>query len=306
MLESRGVRVVVEPWLFGQPEPEPGVDLTDCDIVLTLGMRDPLRILQQAPNVKWIHSMSVGVDAILNAEVRSNDIVITNAKGCTAIPISEHALALMLALARGVPAMVRQQRAKVWGEIAVRELSEATVGIVGYGHIGHEIAQRCKSFGMRVIGCRKHPDKGSARHEAADAVIGMDRLDELLAQSDYVILSLPSTEETCRLMNREKFGKMKDGSFLVNIGRGNVIVEEDLVNSLRDGPLSGAALDVFEEEPLPPSHPLWGCDNVIVSPHIAYDSPKNMERCMDLFLHNVACYMEGKPLRNVVDKQLGY
>lgn len=250
--------------------------------------------------------MSVGVDAFLSPDIRGSDITITNAKGCTAIPIAEHALALMLALARGVPAMARQQRDKLWGGVAARELHEATVGIVGYGHIGQEIALRCKSFGMRVVGCRKHPGKISEHDAVADAVLGMDRLDELLAQSDYVILSLPSTEETYRLMNRETFGKMKIGSFLINIGRGNAVDEEELVRSLRCGPLAGAALDVFEEEPLPSAHSLWECDNVIISPHMAYDSPKNAARCMDLFLHNLACYREGKPLRNVVDKQLGY
>lgn len=299
-------QAIVEPWGYGKAEPEPSTDLSDCDVLITLGLQDTLGILKKAPNVKWIHSMSVGVDTLLNDDIRNSDIVVTNSKGCTSIPIAEHALAMMMALSRGVPEMVRNQTERKWGGVTVTELSKATVGIIGYGEIGFELAKRCKALDMRVVGCRRHPGKTKMVPEPADMIVGLEQVDEVISQSDFLVLCLPSTEETYHFMNKERLHKMKKGSVLVNVGRGNTIVEEALAESLENGQLAGAALDVFEVEPLPPSHVLWGLKNVIVSPHIAYFSSRNMERSMDLFLQNLELYKEGKPLLNVVDKKLGY
>ncbi|WP_257984248.1 D-2-hydroxyacid dehydrogenase [Neobacillus cucumis] len=299
--------IVVEPWKFDEPEPEVTVDLSDCEVVLTLGMRDNLNILKNAKNVKWVHSISAGLDAMLTDDVKNSDVIITNAKGCTSVPIAEHTIALISAFAREVPTMVRKQRTQEWCKmLPVRTLAGSTVGIIGYGEIGYEIAKRCKGLEMKVIGCRRNPDKKNKEHEPADEVVGMDRVDEVLSKSDYVVVALPSTEETIHYMNKDRFEKMKKDSYLINVGRGNTMVEEDLVECLKSGKIAGAGLDVFEVEPLPKDHPFWYMDHVIVSPHNAYNSDNHSERVMNLILENLKRFYEGKQLLNIVDKNLGY
>ncbi|WP_237389643.1 D-2-hydroxyacid dehydrogenase [Bacillus sp. USDA818B3_A] len=299
--------IVVEPWKFDEPEPEVTVDLSDCEVVLTLGMRDNLNILKKAKNVKWVHSVSAGLDAMLTEEVKNSDVIITNAKGCTSVPIAEHTIALISAFARAVPAMVRNQRTQDWCKVLpVRTLAGSTVGIIGYGEIGYEIAKRCKGLDMKVIGCRRNPAKKNKEYEPADLVVGMDQVDDVLSKSDYVVIALPSTDETIHFMNKERFEKMKKDSYLINVGRGNTIAEEDLVEYLQSGIIAGAGLDVFEVEPLPKDHPFWFMDNVIVSPHNAYNSANHSERVMELILENLKRFYAGKPLLNVVNKELGY
>ncbi|RYL92556.1 D-2-hydroxyacid dehydrogenase [Sporolactobacillus sp. THM7-4] len=297
-------QVVVDPWFYGKPEPVPSPDLSECNVILTAGFRDTLDILKKAPNIQWVQSTSVGVDKMLRDEIINSDLVITNTRGCTSVPIAEHTFALISALAKRLPSMIRNQVSCRWDEIPVGDLSGAVVGIIGYGDIGYEIAIRCRAFGMRVIGCRKNPDK-SPKNDPAE-VVGMDQLDSVLAKSDFVVLSLPSTSETFHLFNREKLAMMKPGSFLVNVGRGNTVVENDLIECLGNGQLAGAALDVFEAEPLPQDHPLWTFENVIVSPHRAYYSSSTLQRYMDLFMENLRLFSKGKPLLNVVNKKQGY
>ncbi|MGG3622418.1 D-2-hydroxyacid dehydrogenase [Bacillus gobiensis] len=297
--------VIIEPWKLGEPEPESTMDVSDCEVLFTLGLHDNLNILKKAPNVKWVHSVSVGLDAMLHEEILSNDVIITNSKGCTSVPIAEHTIALITSFARGIPMMIKNQMNKEWASLPLTDLSYSTVGIIGYGEIGFEIAKRCKALGMGVIGCRKNPGKRRG-NEPADSVVGMDRVDEVLSQSDFIVLALPSTKETQSFLNKKRLSKMKKDSFLINIGRGNTVVENDLIEFLSDGRIAGAALDVFEVEPLPKDHPFWELENVIVSPHNAYNSARHHDRVMDLFLQNLKRYSEGKPLLNVVNKETGY
>ncbi|MGG3575353.1 D-2-hydroxyacid dehydrogenase [Bacillus gobiensis] len=297
--------VIIEPWKLGEPEPESTMDVSDCEVLFTLGLHDNLNILKKAPNVKWVHSVSVGLDAMLHEEILSNDVIITNSKGCTSVPIAEHTIALITSFARGIPMMIKNQMNKEWASLPLTDLSYSTVGIIGYGEIGFEIAKRCKALGMGVIGCRKNPGK-RRENEPADSVVGMDRVDEVLSQSDFIVLALPSTKETQSFLNKKRLSKMKKDSFLINIGRGNTVVENDLIEFLSDGRIAGAALDVFEVEPLPKDHPFWELENVIVSPHNAYNSARHHDRVMDLFLQNLKRYSEGKPLLNVVNKETGY
>lgn len=297
--------VIVEPWIYGKPEPEIRTDLTDCNVVFTLGLHDSLNIRKYAPNIEWVQSISVGLDALLSEEVKKSDIILTNTKGCTSVPIAEHTIAMITSLARGVPALLRNQLTKTWDMIPVTELMNATVGIIGYGEIGHQIAIRCKAMGMRVVGCRRNPEK-RGETEPAELVVGMDRVDEVIRQSDFLVLALPSTQETYHFFDKGRFNIMKPGSFFLNVGRGNTIVEEDLVESLRTKQIAGAALDVFDVEPLPFENPLWNLENVIISPHNAYYSPKSMERYMEVFIKNLRLFQEGKPLLNIVDKHMGY
>jgi len=305
-MKKLGARVVVESWEWNEAEPTPKIDLTDCDVILTLGMRDDLSVLNYAPNTKWVHSFSVGIEAMIASNFQNSDVIVTNSKGCTAVPIAEHTLAMILAFSRGVQTMINNKENQFWGLIPTIDLASTTVGIIGYGQIGLAIAERCKALGMRVIGCKRNPDKQQEAKDYAEEVVGMDKLDSVLAQSDFVVLSLPSTKETQYLFNKDKLKKMKKDSYLINVGRGNTIVESDLVDVLKEGYLAGASLDVFEVEPLPTDHPFWTMDNVIVSPHIAYYSSHHMKHNMELFLTNLKNYMEEKPLLNVIDKQLGY
>ena len=305
-MRQMGVRCAIEPWDFTEPEPVPAADLSACEVILTTGLFDPLRILQKAPRVRWVHSISVGIDAFRRENLQLRELTVTNSKGCNSIPVAEHAIALMMALARGIPSIVRNQTARTWKAEPVKELHGSTVGLVGFGEIGMETARRCNSLGMRVLACRKNPDKSAGQPALADAVFGLDRLEDMLPQIDYLILALPLTDETRHLMDRRKFARLQTGCYLINVGRGDVVHEPALLESLSSGRLAGAALDVFETEPLPPHHPLWEFENVIVSPHRAYDSPRNPKRQMELFLHNLRCYLEGKPLRNVVDVHQGY
>jgi phosphoglycerate dehydrogenase-like enzyme len=188
----------------------------------------------------------------------------------------------------------------------VKDLENATVGIIGYGDIGYEIAKRCKALGMTVIGCRRNPSKRNTEYEPADLIMGMDQVDEVLSRSDFVVLALPFTKDTSYFFNKERLNKMKKGSYVINVGRGNTIVDEDLIHSLSNGHIAGAALDVFEVEPLPKDHPFWQLENVMISPHNAYNSSKHLDRVMELFLKNLKLYSDGKPLMNVVEKKLGY
>lgn len=298
--------VIVEPWLPGEPEPEPSYDISKCNVIFTLGMRDKLKILEKTPNLEWIHSQSVGLEAMLTKEVRECDVIVTNTKGCTSIPIAEHTIAMITSLARGVPTMIRNEPARKWDLIPIKDLGDSTVGIIGYGEIGYEIAKRCKGLGMKVIGCRRNPKKRNDENDPADIVVGMDQVDKVLGRSDFLVLALPSTKETRYFLNKQRLKQMKKGSYLINVGRGNTIEEKHLVEGLNSNHIAGAALDVFEVEPLPKDHPFWTLDNVIVSPHNAYYSPKNVERNMNLFITNLKLFIEGKPMLNVVDKKLGY
>lgn len=300
-------KMIIEPWKYGEPEPEPKADISECNIVLTSGIRDSLSIIKDAPNIEWVHSFSVGIEKLLeNERVKNSDIIITNSRGCTSVPIAEHTLALIAAMARGVDRMIRNEANRKWGKIPIIDMEDATVGIIGYGHIGREIAKRCKALGMKVIGCRRHPDNRSGCDEYADLVVETDKVEFVLENADFLVLALPSTKETYHFLNMDKIHLMKKGSRVINVGRGDTLAEGDLIAALESGHLGGAALDVFETEPLPGDHPFWTLENVIVSPHHAYWSPKNTHRNMELFLHNLQLFIEGKPLLNVINKELGY
>lgn len=298
--------IIVDHWDFIGEEPFPSEDLSECNVLFTVGLKDNLKILNYLPNIKWIHSISVGLDAMLQEHIIKSDVIITNSKGCTSIPIAEHTIALITSLARGLHKGFQNQAQKKWENISVVDLESSTVGIIGYGEIGYEVAKRCKSLGMSVIGCRRNPEKNHKQDEPTDKVVGLDEVDYVLQQADFVVLALPSTKDTIHFIDKERLHKMKKSSYLINVGRGNTIVEEDLIEVLLNGQIAGAALDVFDIEPLPKDHAFWNLDNVMITPHNAYNSSNHVERVMNMFLQNLQRYAEGEPLLNVIDKQLGY
>jgi phosphoglycerate dehydrogenase-like enzyme len=274
------------------------------------------RILARAPQVRWIHSATAGVERVLTPTVRSRRIVVTNARGVFSVPIAEYVVLMILAVCRRLPQLLDLQRERTWQPLEGVELRDVTVGIVGLGSIGRAIAALLAPFGTRVVAVRRHPDAGAAPagETLPDEIVGArpawvsgpEGLPALLAESDFVVLTLPLTPQTENLMNEERLGLMKPGAWLVNIARGRLVDERALVRALRQGPLGGAVLDAFREEPLPPTSPLYGLPNVILTPHTSWASGRVRERTIALFCANLERFRRGAPLLNVVDVEAGY
>lgn len=260
------------------------------------------QLLSSVPTLRWVHSTTDGVDNLLFPEISEFDVVLTNASGIFDIPIAEMVLSYILTVGKRLPEFMTQQRAHYWNELRLRELRQLTVGIVGLGGIGSEVARLCQAFGMRVLGMRRHPRP----HQFADEVLGPDQLHDLLAESDYVVISCPLTEETRGLIGPAELDAMAPEAWLINIARGPVVDQEALIETLWERRIGGACLDVFAEEPLPDDSLLWDLPNVIVTPHNAWSSPLLMDREAELFLDNLRRYLADELLQNVVDKDAGY
>jgi phosphoglycerate dehydrogenase-like enzyme len=261
---------------------------------------------KSAPNLKWVQSGGAGVEGFLTPDFIASPIVLTNAQGIYAVPIADHVMAFVLYFSRCFDGLVPKQMERKWaewGEFSVDELNGKTLGIVGLGGIGREVAKRARAFGMRVIATRKRAHRPS---EFADEVRGPDELPWLLKESDYVVLCAALTRNTRHLIGAEQMKQMKPTAHLINIGRGGLIDEQALIAALEHGDIAGAGLDVFEQEPLPADSPLWDPPNVLITPHSAGDSPRSGERLVELFRENLRRYVAGEPLLNVVDKEAGY
>lgn len=272
----------------------------------------PSDLLALAPNLRWLVLPSAGADRVLQAGiVRASGPIVTTANGIHATPIGEFVLSLMLMWVRKWPRIVELQRTAVWPDhagweaLAGRELSGATLGIIGMGNIGRYIARLGRAFGMRIIATRRTAAASSSDPDA-DVVVASDQLDGLLAASDFVVVSVPLTPQTYHLIDADQLKMMRRNAFLINIARGNTVHEDALVAALTNGTIAGAGLDVFETEPLPQDSPLWRLPNVIISPHLAGDSDQYSRRFTDLFLENLAHFRADEPLRNVVDPDRGY
>lgn len=259
--------------------------------------------LAAGAGLKWIHLASAGVEHALFPELRERHITLTNGRGVYAVPIAEHVLGTMLALALDIPALVRRQGLREWRAPGTVELLSSTAVIVGLGGIGREVARRCRAFGMRVLATRGHPENPDPD---ADRVYAADALADILPLADWLIVSAPATPETRHIVGAAELAALPPGARLVNIARGSLVDERALIAALREGRLAGAALDVFETEPLPTESPLWGMPNVIISPHNAGASPRSLQRTLDLFLENLHRFLAGEPLKNVVDMDRGY
>jgi phosphoglycerate dehydrogenase-like enzyme len=265
-------------------------------------------LLDAAPNVKWYQAPSAGVDFVHKMPgFAESDVVLTNTKGAHAPSIAEHAFSLLLALTRGLPATGDWQKQKHWGRDAgyrmPKEIRGGTVGIIGYGAIGHAIAGIARAFGMDVRALDRHVRPGD---EFAEHVDGIDELHSVLGQSDVVMVTAPYTPETHHLIDEQAFNAMKRGAYLIVVSRGGIVDEDALVKALEDGRVAGAGLDVLENEPLPEASPLWGMPNVIITPHLAGSSDQKERRCVEILVDNLKRYGRGEPLNNVVDKRLGF
>jgi phosphoglycerate dehydrogenase-like enzyme len=277
----------------------------DAEVVIGIGSDKFSELLRNNAKLRWVHTATAGVDRFICDELRSSTAVLTCAKDGPAGPnLADHAMALLLSLSRNIH---QSARSTTWRRHdlsqGVLELGGKTAGIAGYGAAGREIARRAAAFGMSVAATKLKPP-----HDSRDGVTVLppDHLTTMLEQSDVVFNTLPGTAATHGLFDERIFGFFKEGSLLINVGRGSTVNTADLVRALESGALAGAGLDVVDPEPLPDGHPLWTMDNVIITPHIAGVADERSERNMQLILENLRRLVAGQPLRSVVDPVAGY
>ena len=277
-----------------------------------MGFGAPVDILRAAsPTLRWVHTGTAGVGALLYPEMRAADVILTNSAGVHAPPIADTVMGMILHFARGMDHAVHAQARAVWDSApferaldgTIFELAGATLGLIGTGGIGHEVAKRAIALGMRVNAVRRSDAPGP---DGVAMLRGDDALAHLLEGSDVVLVAVPSTGATRGLLDRAALGRLRRNAILINVSRGDVIDEDALATILRTGRIRGAALDVFRTEPLPPESPLWNLSNVLITPHVSGITPRFWEREATLILDNIARYLSSQPLRNVVDKQAGY
>jgi phosphoglycerate dehydrogenase-like enzyme len=257
-----------------------------------------------AKKARWVHTISAGVEHLITPEFAASPVPFTNARGVYKRSLAEFALTGILYFAKNIPRMLRQQRLGKWEQFEVTEAHGHTVGVVGFGEIGRASAQLARALGMKVLALRRRPELSSS--DDADAVFPPDKLREMLSLCDYVVAAAPLTPETRGLIGEPELRSLKPSAVVINVGRGPVIHEASLILALKEGWIQGAALDVFEQEPLPPNHPFWGMENVLISPHCADRTPGWLEQSIDLFLANFHRYRDGEPLLNLVDKKASY
>ena len=277
--------IAVSGWYYGAP-------VRFADIVAAM------------PRVRWIHSTGAGMDDFISPDLAERGVLVTNVAGAYAPAMAEYALAGMVMLARGFPALLDAQRRRRWlDRDAPRgtDLHGKQLGIVGYGAIGRHLALAAKALGMRVHATRRTPMFVSA--EPVDRLLPAGELPELLATSDFVVLAASLNSTTRALIGDEELRAMKPSAVLVNVGRGGLVDQDALVAALRDGRLGGAVLDVTAPEPLPPDSPLWDAPNFVITPHLSGDTPEGWERGIELFCANLRLYLDGRPERmgNLID-----
>ncbi|GAB4449395.1 MAG: D-2-hydroxyacid dehydrogenase [Anaerolineae bacterium] len=309
-------------------EQHPGAMVDD----VPAGLRDRVDILygwgktvadgHRYPNLKWLQTHSAGIDTLLDTPLWRSPVVISSLNGIHATPIAEHALALMLAFRWRLPAMQRLQQQAEWPQgrwdiFTHPELRGSTLGIVGYGAIGRELARLASALGMRVLAANRsgqrrpfggysEPGIGDPAAAIPAEIYPTSRLPQMLPHCDYVVLLAPLTPQSRHLLNRETLAAMKPTAYLFNMGRGPLVDEAALADALRQRLIAGAGLDVFETEPLPAGSPLWALDNAIISPHVSGFTPHYDERASELFAANLRRFLNGETLINQVDKTRGY
>ena len=283
-------------------------EIPDTDVLIGWSIKPEQ--LAVARKLKWIHSPAAAVHQLMFPELISSDVIVTNAGAVHGPVVAEHAITLLLALAKRLPQAARYQQRKQWAQETLwqeeprpREVSEATVLVIGMGSIGREFTVRAKALGMRVLAVRENPQKGLG---GADAVYGVADLDAVLPKADYLLLCTPVTPATLHLIDKARLARMKPDAYLINVGRGPLVDESALVDALTQHKIAGAGLDVFTEEPLPKDSPFWSLDNVLVTPHTAAVTDRLWERHYQLIGENLRRFLAGKPLLNLIDKQRGY
>jgi phosphoglycerate dehydrogenase-like enzyme len=293
--------------------------LMRTEVLYTLRLLPPP---EQVPNLKWVQFHMAGLDQFTDHPLLEKGVQFTSLSGAAAPQMAEYTLMLLLALGHRLPDLQLAQARhewprEKWRRFAPRELREATVGVVGYGSVGREVARLCRAYGARVLAVKRNvtspEDRGYSIEGMGDPegriparIYPPQALGRMLGECDFVVISAPLTGQTRGTFGAEMISKMKDGACLVNISRGRILQEDALRQALLDGKLAGAALDVFAEEPLPAESPLWDTPNLILSPHIAGDSPAYDRRAAELFAENLRRFLEDRPLINLFDPEKGY
>ena len=264
-----------------------------------------------ARNLRWVHAPSAAVHDLLFPELVTSQVVLTNSREVHGPVVAEHVMALIFALAKKLPQATLLQQKRIWGKgdmwkqrVRPREIAGATLGLIGVGSIGGRVAKMACALGMRVIAVREHVEKGTP--DGVDAVFAPSQIDEMLKQSNFVVLAAPLLTTTEHVMSAVRIAQMKPDAYLINVGRGAQVDEAALVEALQSHRIAGAALDVFEQEPLPQDSPLWGLEDLLITPHTAGLTEKLWDRHYQLFSENLRRYLARQPLQSVVDKHQGY
>ena len=286
--------------------------IRDAEAYFGFGIPKPLFLAGK--RLRWVHSAAAGVGNALFPEMLASDVQLTNSAGVHAIPIAEYVVGGVLHFFRGLDVAAEQQRERKWDkqfftshETPVREFGGAHVLILGAGGIGREVAKRLAALGAECVGIRRHPEQGVPADAGFVRVAALRDLDRELVHADVVVLAIPLTKETAGVMNAHRLNMLKPSAILVNVSRGQLVDEDALAEVLRQGRLRGAVLDVFREEPLASTSPLWQLRSALLTPHISPVSPGRFwPRALELFCDNWRRYDRGEPLRNLVDKRAGY
>jgi len=274
--------------------------IADAELLLAYSPHIPPQLVEAAHQLQWIQLLGSGLDGVLEATAANPNVLITNGRGAQAEPVSETVIAFLFALSRQLPRLVRNQAERSWERWPASLLKGSTVMIVGIGAIAECLAPKCRALGMRIVGFSSKP----RQVKGFDHMHALDRLVDQVGEADYLVLLTPLSEQTRSLVNQQLLANMRKGACLINVGRGGVVDEAALVNALESGHLAGAALDVFAEEPLPQSSPLWTCPNLMISPHLGGLNTGYAKELLPILRHNIECYLGGHigHMRNIVSR----
>jgi phosphoglycerate dehydrogenase-like enzyme len=264
------------------------------------------KVFGMCRNLRWVHLRSAGLDKALFPELIASSVPLTNGSGVFSAALGEFVVGAILYFAKDFRRMVRNQMDGVWEAFDVTPVSGQTVGIIGYGDIGRATAERVRPMGMTVLALKRHASQLAPADPLVEKIYGPEQRVEMLSRCDYVVVATPLTSETRGMIGKSEFAAMKPTAVVINVGRGPVIDEQSLINALSGQRIKGAALDVFDEEPLPKGHPFYKLGNVLLSPHCADHTPDWLDNAMQFFIEQFERYRKGEPLLNVVDKRLGY
>lgn len=264
------------------------------------------RVFAMCPNLLWVHSRSVGLERTMFQELIESPVPLTNGAGVFSASLGEFTLGAILYFAKDFRRMIRNQMAGVWEAFDVSWVSGHTVGIIGYGDIGRAIAGRVSALGMTVLAVRRHASTSKTVDPLVAQTYAPERRLEMISRCDYVVVAAPLTSETRGMIGEAEFAVMKPTAVVINVGRGPVINEEAMIGALSSGRIRGAALDVFDHEPLPAGHPFYKLENILLSPHCADHTPDWLDNAMKFFIEQYERFRRGEALLNVVDKKLGY
>lgn len=298
--EAAGLSGRVRIETLSRKEKPSAEQMAETEVLMAVGA--PAGLLPAMPKLRWIQSMTAGVEGWLALPDLPAGITLTCARGTHRESMPENIIGALFFVAKPYALNAANQKQRRWVQTVAQPLNGKTLGILGLGAIGQDVARIAAALGMRVIGTRRRPEP----MEHVDAVLPPERTDEVLAQSDFVLLLLPATPETDNIVDAARLAKMKPTAWLLNFGRGHLIKDDDLIAAAEAGTIAGAVLDVYRQEPLPAEHPFWGTERIVVLPHIGGPHPERDRIVARLFVENLARHLDGRPLLEVVDRTAGY